>query len=231
MNLKNIAIFVAGLTIGGLTATVVMKRMYDDLEAEFNEYLDATQSPGNKCEGDIGADEAVTTRDDIKRERESKRNAARQERRDYSNMVNNLGYSVEGEADPAELEHPQEEDSKDYQKWEQLSDNANQHYNDNVEPYVISIEQFSEENDHYDKSTIYFYEDDETLADENEEIIQDILSVIGGSALSSFGCGSGDREIVYVRNDKMEIDYEVIRLSKSYSETVLGRVKGRGLDG
>jgi hypothetical protein len=63
---------------------------------------------------------------------------------------------------------------------------------------------------------------DDTLSDENEEIISDVSYVIGYDALSSFGDGSDDPDIVYVRNEKLQTDYEVTRLNKSYSETVLG---------
>lgn len=85
--------------------------------------------------------------------------------------------------------------------------------------YVITTEEFSEGRTDHDKLTITFYEDDGVLADENEEIIEDPYSLIG-DALERFGEGSEDAEIVYVRNERIAVDYEVVRLSKSYAETV-----------
>jgi hypothetical protein len=88
-------------------------------------------------------------------------------------------------------------------------------------PYVIAREDYDDEDmSHYDKLTIYYYEDDDTLTDENEEVIADVDSIVGGDSLTRFGDLSGDPEVVYVRNDKLQIDYEIIRLSKSYGETI-----------
>lgn len=94
-------------------------------------------------------------------------------------------------------------------------------FNESPTPYVITSEQFGEEMDHHDKLTIEYYALDNTLVDDGEEIISDVEATIG-DAILSFGDGSDDADVVYVRNEKMAIDYEVIRLNKSYSETVLG---------
>lgn len=99
---------------------------------------------------------------------------------------------------------------------EELSAKANEP--NKKEPYCISVEQYSDEMDHFDKLTIYFYQKDNTLIDENEEIIVDVESVIG-ETLKDFGNLSDDPDVVYVRNEKIAIDYEVIRLYKSYAET------------
>ena len=90
------------------------------------------------------------------------------------------------------------------------------------EPYVISLEEFSEEKDNFDKTTLYYYELDDTLTEQNDEIITDIYSTIGDNALSSFGEDSQDPEIVYVRNEKISTDYEVVRHDASYATVVLG---------
>jgi hypothetical protein len=95
-------------------------------------------------------------------------------------------------------------------------------------PYVITTEEFSEGNDHYDKLTIYYYADDDTLVDDNEEIITDVIGTVGDQGLYSFGNGSDDPDVVYIRNEKRETDYEVICLNKSYSETVLGILPDEG---
>lgn len=91
-------------------------------------------------------------------------------------------------------------------------------------PRVISFDEFAEEKDYYDKLSISYYELDDTLADEQEEIISDTDAIVGDEALLCFGEDSNDPDIVYVRNDRLSIDYEVVRLHKSYRETVLGVV-------
>lgn len=87
--------------------------------------------------------------------------------------------------------------------------------------YVVSLEEFSEEMAHFDKQTLTYYEDDDVLTDEGDEQISDVDSLVG-DALDRFGDGSEDPEVVYVRNVRLSTDFEVIRLSKSYKETVLG---------
>lgn len=91
------------------------------------------------------------------------------------------------------------------------------------EPYVIDTMKFSEENHEFDKLTIYYYAGDDTLVDEGEEIIVDVRMTIGDQALDNFGNGSVNQDIVYVRNERLSIDYEVVRVETSYSETVLGQ--------
>ena len=93
--------------------------------------------------------------------------------------------------------------------------------NEILAPYVVNVEEYHDTNLHFDKSTLYYYNLDDTLVDESEEPIADVDAVIG-DGLMRFGDGSDDPDIVYVRNEKLGIDYEVIRVEKSYQETVLG---------
>lgn len=94
--------------------------------------------------------------------------------------------------------------------------------NKQVSPYVITADEFGDASLGYDKSTIFYYNNDDTLADENEEIIPDPDAIVGEDALLNFGESSGDKDIVHVRNERLGIDYEVIRLHKSYRDVILG---------
>lgn len=88
------------------------------------------------------------------------------------------------------------------------------------EPYIISKEEFEETADHFDKITLTYYSVDDVLA-ENDEPINDIMSMVG-DALTSFGVKSGDKDVVYIRNENVATDFEVCRLNDSYSKVVLG---------
>lgn len=92
-------------------------------------------------------------------------------------------------------------------------------------PYIITFEQFCEDFDHHDKCTITYYQGDETLVDEEEEIIADARGLIGEETLERFGHGSDDPDVVYVRNEKMAIDYEVVRQENNYKDLVYGENK------
>jgi len=87
--------------------------------------------------------------------------------------------------------------------------------------YVISISQFGAEREDYETLSLSYYEGDDTLADEKDEIIQDVIGTVG-EGLLCFGDQSEDPDVVYVRNERLGIDYEIVRLHKSYQETVLG---------
>lgn len=93
---------------------------------------------------------------------------------------------------------------------------------DDIKPKIITVHQFDDENPWYEKKSLWFYEKDDTVADEEDKIVDDPCALIGFEALLSFGQGSEDSDVVYVRNNKLGVDYEVVRLDKSYQEVVLG---------
>lgn len=89
-------------------------------------------------------------------------------------------------------------------------------------PYVITEEEFSVGYDNYDRVTLTFFEEDDTLCDDREQVVPDLEYVIGEDNLTEFGKYSGNKDVVFVRNDELETDYEVLRESGSYLEEVLG---------
>lgn len=93
-------------------------------------------------------------------------------------------------------------------------------------PYLISLAEFHETETEWDKSSIAYYEEDDTLTDESNMPVSDIEYLIGEQHLEFFGIKSGDRNQVFVRNPNISTDYEITRNSGSYTEIVLGIVKG-----
>lgn len=83
-------------------------------------------------------------------------------------------------------------------------------------PYVISPEQFREFDD-YSVISLMFYADG-VLADDDDRIMEDVDSYIGADALTHFGEFEDDS--VYVRNDRLKVDYEILLSQKEYSEVV-----------
>lgn len=69
---------------------------------------------------------------------------------------------------------------------------------------------------------ITYYEDDLTFCDSEEKIISDPNTIFGANVHLQFGNGSDDPDVVYVRNEKLGIDYEITRVHNSYSVVVLG---------
>ena len=83
---------------------------------------------------------------------------------------------------------------------------------DMEKPYVISPDEYGEMDD-YDLYS-YTYYADKVLADENNEPIEDVDQRIGLESLNHFGEYGDDS--VYVRNDKLKADYEILLDDEKY---------------
>ena len=82
-------------------------------------------------------------------------------------------------------------------------------------PYVISPDDFGDNG--YDTESFTYYADD-VLANDYDEIIEDRELLIGNYSLSSFG--TYEEDIVHVRNDETQTDYEICRVNEKYSDVV-----------
>ena len=80
--------------------------------------------------------------------------------------------------------------------------------------YVISPNEFGEFEEYNQISLTYYA--DQILADENGEIIEDVDGVIGMESLTHFGEYEDDS--VFVRNDILKCDYEILMDDKNYSD-------------
>ena len=80
-------------------------------------------------------------------------------------------------------------------------------------PKVISLEEYNsdDEGDDYRKITLTYYVKSQVLLDEEQEPIDDVEAYVGWRALNRFGDMSGNADIVYVRNRRLETDFEVER--------------------
>jgi hypothetical protein len=81
-------------------------------------------------------------------------------------------------------------------------------------PFVISRQKYSwdeEEGDDYAKITLTYYPRDRILLDDEQDVIEDVAGYVGWRSLSQFGSESDDGDVVYVRNPRLETDFEVVR--------------------
>lgn len=83
-------------------------------------------------------------------------------------------------------------------------------------PYVISPDEFGEF-DEYEKVSLSYYAD-KILADENDEIVEDVEDTVGFDSLSHFGEYEDDS--VFVRNDARKCDYEILLDQRNYSDVI-----------
>lgn len=87
-------------------------------------------------------------------------------------------------------------------------------------PYIITHDEFFEGEKDYQQSTLTYFEEDDVLADERDQPVPE--DTVGEDHLTRFGFGSKDHNIVYVRNDELQIDFEINRSENSYAKEVLG---------
>lgn len=96
-------------------------------------------------------------------------------------------------------------------------------------PYVISGEEFLQGEKDYQQTTLTYYDGDDVLADERDQPVEKVNQTVGEKNLLRFGQMSNDRNVVYVRNDVMDLDFEILRSEGKYSEEVLGFVREKPL--
>lgn len=84
---------------------------------------------------------------------------------------------------------------------------------DKERPYVIPPEEYDELG--YNTISLTYYAD-EVLADDHMNIIDDVDEIIGLDSLKHFGEYEDDS--VFVRNDKLSTDYEILLDNKTFEE-------------
>lgn len=92
-------------------------------------------------------------------------------------------------------------------------------------PYIITEHEFSENSLDHDQISLSYFEEDDVLTDENDGVIEDSDSIVGDDNLTRFGHGSGNHNILFVRNERMSTDFEIAKSNGSYAREVLGFIE------
>jgi hypothetical protein len=87
--------------------------------------------------------------------------------------------------------------------------------------YVITLKEFADEQEDYEKVTLTWYKEDNALLDQRNIPIRDVDGTIGTEFHKWFGYESGSDFVVYVRNNGLEHDFEVVLNEGSYAGEVL----------
>lgn len=109
----------------------------------------------------------------------------------YKKMTNELGYTNYS----GQKEEKGGDKDVDYEK-----------------PYVITPEEFSD--GEYESVSFNYYADG-VITDDNDQIVTDVEGTIGSDSLNHFG--EYEDDTVYVRNDKLKRDYEILKDQRKYS--------------
>lgn len=91
------------------------------------------------------------------------------------------------------------------------------------EPYIITEEEFCNSNvgPGWDSEIVSCFDEESTFIDSTDELITDVRDIAGGEVLTWFK-EHPHAPVCYVRNDKLRIDYEILRCEGSALEAVMG---------
>lgn len=192
MSKSGIVIFLAGGIIGSVSAWFVLKKKYEQIAQEEIDSVKAIYTV-KKAETECNepAHEPITVNEPITEHTKLKPDII-----EFATKLRETGY-VKYEEHFDKI--PEEKEQNNLAK----------------APYVISPDQFSE-GDEYDKITLTYYDGDGILADDNDEIINEVDEVVGDNFVDHFG--EYEEDSVYVRNDILRCDYEICKDLRSYKD-------------
>lgn len=190
MNKMNFAMFLAGATVGAAAAWVYLKKRYEQIAQEEIDSVKAVYS----------AKKEPVSHDEIQEENQHKADIAKlkPDLVKYAAKLQEEGYVNYTEHSKKNIEEIKEESMIGA-------------------PYVISPDEFGTFDDYTTISLVY-YDGDEVLADEEDEVVEDLADTVGEDFAEHFGEYEDDS--VFVRNDRLRCDYEILRDNRSYSDVV-----------
>lgn len=174
------------------------------------------------------------------------RDAARQERHEkpsVEELVEERGYSIAGPGVQAEvdererplpppvpiLESPaghvhkarrtEEAEKSKHDGWDYAEELSMRSPD---KPYIIHQDEFSTNESGFNQTTYEYYVVDGVLADEHDQVIEHVDMLVGEANLERWGHGSDDFNVLYIRNSRLELEFEICRNHSSYEEDVLG---------
>lgn len=191
--MKNLLCFVAGAAVGSVVTWKLIEKKYKDLADEEIESVKETFKNRKQR----------ITKDEVKETVEKVINKWKEPKETVEDIVIAEGYSTEDE------EETEEDDESNYTVDVDPGVEV-------IVPYVITPEQFGEFNEYGTKTLTYYA--DNVLTDEIDNPITsgEMETMIGPDALDHFGEYEDDS--VYIRDEMNEMDYEILKSEKMFSE-------------
>lgn len=191
--MKNLLCFVAGAAIGSVVTWKLIEKKYKDLaDEEIESVIETFKNRKPRI-----------TKDEVKETVEKVINKWKDPKETVEDIVTAERYSIENE--------------------EEIDEDDESNYTIDVDPgvevitpYVITPEQFGEYNEYGTKTLTYYA--DNVLTDEIDNPItsDEMVTMIGPDALDHFGEYEDDS--VYIRDETNEMDYEILKSEKMFSE-------------
>lgn len=184
----NFMLFIFGAAVGSAATWAYAKKKYEQIAQE---EIDSVKEVFSKREN--GSVE----------EAKHSKQAAKPDIIEYAEKVNEYGYT--------NYSH-----TKNNREVKETVKNTDDRNGKGYFAYVITPAEFGEFDD-YEKISLTYY-DDQVLADENDDIIDDIEDTVGFESLTHFGEYEDDS--VFVRNDERKCDYEILLDHRNYSDAI-----------
>ena len=118
---------------------------------------------------------------------------------------------------PSIIEYAAKLQENGYTNYSDSENKETAHKEDNEtvqEPYVISPDEFGEVEEYETISLTYYA--DQVLTDDNDDVVEDVNNVVGTESLTHFGEYEDDS--VFVRNDGLRCDYEILLDQRKFSD-------------
>lgn len=207
-------LFITGVAFGSVTTYFVMKPKYDKLIEEDRASLKSVYERYERRAGiRETVNEIVTKTEEFPDEIET---VPQDGKPDLADMVRQSEYKTDYSG---MYPKPKTKKKKAEKKKEPVVEDEKEAY-----PYVISPEEFGEKEDEYGESydiiTLHYYSD-KILTDDRNELLEDVEYTVGYDSLNHFG--EYEDDTVFVRNDRLKADYEILLELEKYSD-----VKKRG---
>lgn len=87
-------------------------------------------------------------------------------------------------------------------------------------PYILHVDEFIENESGYHQDTITYFAGDNIMCDSDDTPMYDYPSLMGELL---FGHGSRESHIVYIRNDRLGLEWEILLHEGKYHEEILGQ--------
>lgn len=130
-------------------------------------------------------------------------------------IINSNGYRQSDPRPPVEIVVKEEivyDPTRDVTRWQR----------DPQYPYVINEQEFEDPDyNHFSKISIKYYVYDQALVDDQDAFIPND-GLVDLDNLEYFGYGTESPDLVYIRNERIDSDFEVERRYENYSIDVLG---------
>lgn len=191
--MKSLLCFVAGAAIGSVVTWKLIEKKYKDLaDEEIESVIETFKNRKPRI-----------TKDEVKETVEKVINKYKEPEEIVEDIVTSERYSIENE------EEIDEDDESNYTV--DIDPGV-----EVIVPYVITPGQFGEYNEYGTKTLTYYA--DNVLTDEiDNPITSDEMEImIGPDALDHFGEYEDDS--VYIRDEMNEMDYEILKSEKKFSE-------------